>query len=166
MRDKRPLALGIDFGGVLIIRGTYGIKTSLRTGNYQIARKMPEAFESIRRLMEGKFGKRGYIISRCGKGAEQEILDWLEHHNFFETTGISRSHVYFCRERHEKAAICEKLGITHMIDDRLEVLSYLTTVRVRYLFQGRAEENLGYEKHLKKVRQVSSWREIVYRELK
>jgi hypothetical protein len=40
------------------------------------------------------------------------------------------------REREEKADICERVGITHFVDDQLEVLVHLTSVPYRYLFTG------------------------------
>jgi len=55
-------------------------------------------------------------------------------------------------------------GITHFVDDRLEVLGYLTTVGVRYLFQARSDE-VKRSLFLGSVRQVNSWQEILTREL-
>ncbi len=40
-----------------------------------------------------------------------------------------------CRERPEKAAVCARLGITHFVDDRLDVLTPMRgTVPHLYLF--------------------------------
>ncbi|MDP3770860.1 MAG: hypothetical protein Q8R16_01000, partial [bacterium] len=83
----------------------------------------------------------------------------------YERTGIGRDHVRFCRERHEKAGICEELGITHFVDDRLEVLGNLTTVGTLYLFQPRPNEVRRFAHFLDRVRQVNAWQEILQQEL-
>ena len=41
------------------------------------------------------------------------------------TTGVPRDHVRFCRKRHEKADHAKEIGLTHFIDDRLDVLEHL-----------------------------------------
>jgi hypothetical protein len=44
-------------------------------------------------------------------------------------------HLRFCFERHEKARHCLDLGLTHFLDDRLDVLAHLEgVVPHRYLF--------------------------------
>lgn len=66
---------------------------------------------------------------------------WLRHHRFFELTGIAPENLRFCLERPQKADHCRKLGITHFIDDRPDVLQCMNgVVEHRYLF--------GPQKHL------------------
>ena len=66
---------------------------------------------------------------------QQKTLRWLEHHDFYQRSGIPASHVRFCLERPQKADHCRELGITHFIDDRSDVLQHLTgIVPWRYLF--------------------------------
>lgn len=48
---------------------------------------------------------------------------WLEHHDTFDRTGIDADRVRFCRRRADKATICAELGLTHFIDDRIDVLA-------------------------------------------
>jgi hypothetical protein len=57
-------------------------------------------------------------------------------HAFFGRTGIAEGNVHFVRERHEKAPICRELGVTHVVDDRVDVLRHLESVPHRYLFAG------------------------------
>ena len=72
-----------------------------------------------------------WVISKCG----ERTLAWLDHHDFYDRTGISRRNVRFCRRRADKAVHCRKLGITHMIDDRIDVHRALEdVVPHRYLF--------------------------------
>jgi len=80
----------------------------------------PGAFEVIPRLV-ALFEGRVWIISKCGESTQRKTLAWLEHHDFYARTGLPRGNVRFCRERAEKAIHCRELGITHMVDDRLEV---------------------------------------------
>lgn len=48
-------------------------------------------------------------------------MAWLAHHRFHERSGLPAGNVRFCRHRPEKALLCAELGISHMIDDRLDV---------------------------------------------
>ena len=80
----------------------------------------PGAFDVIPRLV-ALFEGRVWIISKCGEATQRKTLAWLDHHDFYSRTGLPRDHVRFCRERAEKAVHCRELGITHMVDDRLDV---------------------------------------------
>ncbi len=51
--------------------------------------------------------------------------------------------MHFVRERRDKAPVCERLGITHFVDDHLDVLAYLTSVQHRHLFLGGRDEPPG-----------------------
>ena len=60
---------------------------------------------------------------------------WLDHHRFFERTGIPAENLRFCLERPQKALHCAELGISHFIDDRSDVLHHLAgIVPHRFLF--------------------------------
>jgi len=123
--------------------------------------------EALRRLRE-RFGDRIFLVSKCGKEIQKKSLHWLEHHDFYSNVGMRPSDVHFCRERHEKAEICRTLGITHFVDDRLEVLSYLVQlpkIEKLYLFRPRSEEVLAFKRFLTKVTLVNSWQHLVCKEL-
>lgn len=103
----------------------------------------------------------GHLVSKCSEPTQARTREWLKHHRFFEQTGISTGNLHFCLERQEKAIICKDLKITHFIDDRLEVLSYLIDITPHlYLFSPNSSEMSEYKKHLRKVRQVESWLEL------
>lgn len=157
--------LGVDIGGVIIDRVNDGTDTSFFTDNYLQTTAVPGVFDALRQLVEKRFGDKVFLVSKCGQRVQNKTLHWLDHHFFYDITGIGRNHVQFCRERHEKAGICEKLGITHFIDDRLEVLGSLTTVSTLYLFQSRSDEVRRFARFLKYVRQVDSWQEILKSEV-
>jgi hypothetical protein len=87
----------------------------------------PEAFEVIPALV-ALFDGKVWIISKCGEYTQRKTLAWLDHHDFYRRTGVPRKNVRFCRERADKAIHCRELGVTHMIDDRLEVHSAIRDV--------------------------------------
>lgn len=114
--------LGIDIGRV-IIHGD-GPDTSFIGATDDAALKAPAmagAFEAIARLVP-LFEQRVWLVSKCGPRIAERSLRWLDHHRFWEVTGVVREHLRFCRQRKEKAGICLELGIGWFIDDRLDVL--------------------------------------------
>jgi hypothetical protein len=158
--------LGVDIGGVIIDRVNEGTDTSFFTDNYLQTTAVPGVFDALRQLVKKRFGDRVFLVSKCGQRVQEKTLQWLDHHRFYDLTGIGRECVRFCRERHEKAGICEEFGITHFVDDRLEVLGNLTTVSTLYLFQPRPYEVRRFANFLNRVKQVNSWREILKEELR
>lgn len=118
--------IGIDIGRVIIgptiggVEDTSFIGTQLQEALTTPA--APGAFEVIRGLVE-RFEGRAWLVSKCGPSVERKTKAWLEHVDFYALTGLASDNVRFCRERREKAGHCEELGITHFIDDRLDVLS-------------------------------------------
>lgn len=154
--------LGVDIGGVIIDRANDGTDTSFFTDNFLQTTAVKDVFEALRLLARGDFKEDGvFLVSKCGPKVQAKTLEWLEYHNFYARTGIRRDNVYFCRARHEKAGICQELGITHFIDDRLEVLGNLTTVNKLYLFQPRPDEVRKFARFLNRVKRVESWCEIL-----
>lgn len=117
--------LGIDFGRV--IQGAAlpdgGADTVFLSGGHEEAMRTPptdNAFEVLNRLVS-RFEGRAWVISKCGPRVQERTRQWLDHHDFYAQTGVPRMNVRFCRRRADKAVHCADLGITHMIDDRLEV---------------------------------------------
>ncbi|MFI0368291.1 hypothetical protein ACH35V_10440 [Actinomadura sp. 1N219] len=135
--------LGVDFGrvihGGLLAPGDDD--TAFLGGSFEEALASPATagvYEVLPGLIEA-FGGRAWIISKCGDRVRKRTLAWLDHHDFYRRTGLPRQNVRFCRKRPEKAQHCEELGITHMIDDRLDVHRAIRdVVPYRYLF-GTAE---------------------------
>jgi hypothetical protein len=129
--------LGIDIGRVIISRGEGSNDTSFLHGSIERALQTPpyeNMFEVVPRLV-ARFGGRAWLVSKCGPRIQERTRQWLEHHRFWERTGIPPENVRFCRDRPGKAPICRELGITHFIDDRLDVLEYLRgSVPHLYLF--------------------------------
>ena len=163
MSVNEPEVFGVDIGGVIIDRVSEDDETeTMRHHSYAEAAAVEGAVEAIARLVEQRFREHVWLVSRCDESTEPTLLEWLERHNFFGSTGVPRSHVLFCRQRHEKAAICRQLGATHFIDDRLEVLSHLVgTVPHLYLLRSRAADVDRFGRFLPHVSSITRWSEIV-----
>jgi len=167
-REAAPLAAGdgvpaldVDIGGVVIQPADDDADTSFFGENYLRTPPVPGALEGLAALVGVRFGTAVHLVSKCGEQTEARTREWLAHHDFFRRTGVPAENVHFCRTRAAKAPIAADLALTHFVDDRLEVLSYLTTVAHRFLFRPRPAEVAAYAQHLADVRRVESWPELV-----
>lgn len=151
--------LGVDIGGVIIDRANDNTDTSFFSDNYLRTTAVPEVFESLDDL-RSRFADRIHLVSKCGRNTQKKTLEWLLHNEFYARTGIAPDNIWFCRERSGKAPICERLGITHFVDDRLEILGSLKSVDTRYLFQPNPDEVQKHAQYLPLVRKVDRWDEI------
>ena len=129
--------LGVDIGGVIIERTTEGDDTSFWGDNYLATPAVPSAFDALRQLRDGRFGADLYIVSKSGAFTEWRAREWLEHHRFYDRTGIPRANLRFCRRREDKGGIARQLELTHFVDDHLEVLRSLGDVPHRYVLGRR-----------------------------
>ncbi|WP_329519994.1 hypothetical protein [Spirillospora sp. NBC_01491] len=137
--NTNQLRLGVDFGRVIhggpLVHG--GADTVFLDGDEEEALRSPatEGVYEVLPELVAAFGGRAWIISKCGDRVRRRTLAWLDHHDFYARTGIPRGNVRFCRKRAEKAGHCAGLGITHMIDDRVDVHRAIREiVPYRYLF--------------------------------
>lgn len=157
----RNEALGVDIGGVIIDRINDGTDTSFFSENFLNTSAVPDVFEVLEALVRRRFANRVFLVSTCGQEIRDKRIRWLDHHRFYDRTGIKRDHVRFCPERRDKADICKKLDITHFVDDRLEVLHQLITVGDRFLFRPKPAEMEKYASFLSdRVYVVQYWKEI------
>lgn len=125
--SEHPAAvLGVDLGRV-VIGGDSNEDTSFWGARPMETPQIAGAFDSLRRLHE-LFAGRVFVVSKAGARVEALSRQWLEQHGFHDTTGIGADHLNFVRERADKADVCAFLGITHFIDDRLDVLGHLEGV--------------------------------------
>lgn len=119
---QREPRLGVDIGRV-IIHGD-GPDTSFIGCSEEDSLRAPAmdgAFEALARLTAAYQG-RVWLVSKCGAGVQKRTRAWLAHHRFFDLTKVREENLRFCKTRPEKAPICEKLGITCFIDDRMDIL--------------------------------------------
>lgn len=153
--------IGIDIGGVIVLRVNDGSETSFFGDRFLENQPIEGAFEGIRRLVDERFGERVYLVSRCKEETQRRTLAWLEHYDFFKATGVKRENVRFCLERHEKDAVCAELGIDHFIDDHMDVLRQLPSVANRFLFRPATEDLFEFAALLHTVTVADSWPELV-----
>jgi hypothetical protein len=138
LHPKRPAALGLDFGRVIMspkpeVGGADSRFLLLPEGDALDIPPPPGAFEVIAELVR-HFGGRVWIVSKAGPRIQSLTRRWLERHRFFERTGMPPRALHFVRERRDKRLEAEKLGLTHFVDDRVDVLAVLASVPNRYLF--------------------------------
>lgn len=115
--------------------------TLFLSGGFAEAMRTPPTIDALDVLaaLVPRFEGRVWVISKCGPRIEQRTRQWLDHHDFAARTGIPRAHLRFCRTRAGKLPHCTELGITHMIDDRLDVHRHLRGhVPHLYLFGAQA----------------------------
>jgi hypothetical protein len=151
--------LGVDFGRV--IQGGAAVPgeedTVFLDGGLDEAMRTP-ATEGMFEVLPGlvaRFGGRAWVISKCGERIQQRTLQWLDHQDFYRRTGIAPGNVRFCRRRADKAAQCAELGVTHMIDDRLDVHAALRGIVPHlYLFGSQQSPAPNW------VRPVRTWADV------
>lgn len=151
--------LGVDIGGVIIDRQNDRTDTSFFGPNYLKTTAVTGVFDCLR--LAGQRGFEVHLVSKCGENTQRKTLQWLQHHNFYQLTGVHPERVHFCRTRAQKAPICSARGITHFVDDRLDVLEYLSDVEHLYLFQPNAQDEARWGVSAHRSRLVKSWEEIL-----
>ena len=154
--------IGIDIGGVIIDR-TKNNDNLFFSDRFLEATPVPDAIHAIT-VLNFLYENQIYLVSKASINGMERSKRWLQHYRFYDQTGIDPTHVFFCLERKDKASIAEKLKLTHFIDDRLEVLSYLTTVPNRYLFNYDHHSDKEIEKfsmYLNNITEVVNWTEAV-----
>ncbi|ASU82617.1 hypothetical protein CDO52_07305 [Nocardiopsis gilva YIM 90087] len=126
----------MDVGGVIIDRVADGQDTSFFGDRPMETPAVDGAFDALAELASKPFAGRVYIVSKAKLETAHRTRDWLARQDFADRTGIPAAHLHFVPERPDKAPVCARLGVTHFVDDRLDVLEHLTTVPHRYLFTG------------------------------
>lgn len=148
--------LGVDVGGVLVDRiRADGSDTSFFSDRFLETPAVAGAFDTLARLGRERFGQRICIVSKCGPRTEEKTRLWLAHHKLLDVLALDSRALHFCRKRPDKAPICKRLGVTHFIDDRMEVLVHLSSVRKRILF-GPQEEDVN----AKGVVRAETWADV------
>jgi FMN phosphatase YigB (HAD superfamily) len=116
---------------------------------------VPGVLSSLARL-RSRFAARIYLISTNIRRRPQ-ALEILEKHGILGLVG--RDHVVMCDTDAAKANACRQLGISHFVDDRIEVLELLDATTRRYLFTSLGDAAAGPSLPSNMLR-VSSWSAI------
>ncbi len=142
-------SVGIDLGNTVFYRKD-GIKVVY-----------DDAFRVLCRLTDDEYVDI-FIISKVTPEEEKSAIKWFDEVNFFTETGIKPEQVHFCRERKDKAVIAEKVGLSHHIDDRPEVMFHMDVNIVKYLFRPEGADLVKYYNQLRThdVRVINAWTEF------
>jgi len=155
-------ALGVDIGNVIINNRLNDPEVNKVDEAVYAAFPPSEGVFDALKTLNDYFNGNVYLLSKCTEWAQEQILLWLKAHDFFTKTGVKENNVYFVRQRHEKDGVCQKLGITHFIDDRLEVLSHMVESTPNLiLFQPDEKEIKEFEKFLPNVTIAKNWDEVI-----
>jgi hypothetical protein len=152
MNTIRQPRLGIDIGRVIIDGPSHpaGGDTAFFSGDEATMLATPEmagCLPAIARLA-ALFGGRVWLVSKCGPRVQERTLRWLEARDFWARSGVPREQARFCRERREKRAHCEELGLTHFVDDHPEVHAAIQgAVDYQYFFGPQRQPVPGYGIH-------------------
>ncbi|WP_078897983.1 hypothetical protein [Streptomyces rimosus] len=125
--------LGVDVGGVIIARAGSG-DTSFFGKQPMLTPAVEGAMDCLALLVKTRFGSSVHLVSKAGPRTAALTRNWLYHHDFFSRTRIVPENLHFVQERGGKAEVCDRLGLAHFIDDRLDVLRSLKTVAHKYFF--------------------------------
>ena len=120
--------LGLDVGGLLAARATEYADTSFFGFRPMETPGVPGAREAVARL-SALFEHRHSVVSKAGPKVAALIREWLGLHGLLGPSMIPAANLFFVRQREDKGPICKKLGVTHFVDVRLDVLTALLTVR-------------------------------------
>lgn len=123
MRATNYMALGLDFGGVIVEPTGDDVPRVAQSDPRRVA-PVPGVETAVRELVQ-LFEGRVWLVSKGAKSTCDWARRWLDSHRFHESTCLRRDHVEFVADRAGKRARCLIHGITHFVDDRAENLTLL-----------------------------------------
>ncbi len=156
-------ALGVDIGNVIIDHRLISKEEAkLLEERYSTIPATDGVFDCLKKLNDERFHGNIFLISKCTPWAKEKVSAWFKDNDFYNKTGVKPENVFFCQERSEKEKICKENNITHFVDDRLEVLSYMIDkVPNLFLFKPNEKEVEEFKQFLPKVIMVESWGEVL-----
>lgn len=118
--------IGIDIGGVLTRDGDPSYRGSL--DEWDTSWEAPGAFDAVRKIVQVFGAENTFLVSkvRPGGNMQRRMEQWLhETCDFCKVTGVLKGNIVFVRNidgpEGKGAASCQ-LGLSHFIDDKLDVL--------------------------------------------
>ncbi len=158
-RGDASAYIGIDIGGVLVDRAAHDTDTSFFGGRPMETPAVHGAVEAVARLVAAADG-RVCIVSKAGPRIEALSRQWLALQGIADVM-IPWGQIHFVRERADKGPVCERLKVTHFVDDNVGVLNHLTTVRRKILFTGGLGPNPLPTQVPKGVTVAATWPDVV-----
>jgi hypothetical protein len=143
----KDIVLGIDLGG-----------TIHHKNEQKETVPMPRAFEVINALRQTV--KAVYIVSRVSDLQSYQAYSWFNRFSFFEKTGLTPNKVHFCYERSDKAPICQRLCVSHFIDDRPEVMFHMDSGVTKLLMNPIEKDLIYYKDSLGIHEVVHNWNDV------
>jgi len=138
---EQPVVLGLDVGGVLVGHADAETDESLFGRRPLEVPPVPGALDAVVSLAT-MFNGRIHIVSKAGSRIHTVTRQWLGGNGFLGANAIPSGNVHFVRKRREKASVCAEFGLTHFVDDRIDVLETLASVGYRFLFTGANEHDV------------------------
>jgi len=120
--------IGIDCGGVIIAKTSTkkGEDTGFFSDNFLNTPQSPGCFETIKQLVD-KYGNENiFVVPKASEKIIDKTKKWMDHHKFYEQTGVKSDNIHFCKTRQDKLPLCEKLDIDCFIDDHFDVLEIVS----------------------------------------
>lgn len=151
--------IGIDIGGVITLPPKGIDREDPFVGkDYLLVPKVDDSFSVIAELVE-KF--HVVIISKAGAVVQRKTNEWFEDQNFFQKTGLPHTRVFYTATRDEKTRVAIEHGVTHFIDDKLEVLGYMMgCIPNLFAFNTERRQRERYPYVATMVAHVNSWQEL------
>ena len=145
MKTKRNPVLGVDFGNTIAVHDV----------------PIPDSLRVLGRLAKEVFDGRVFIISKVNEEQEIRVRRALKEHAILDILRISIDEVRFCPNRADKATICRELGVTHMIDDRPEVMVGMPeVVTTKILMDPDFDDLLLHFNRICPVTLVRNWKDV------
>jgi hypothetical protein len=110
---------GVDLGGVVIQDRPRPRSSSWNRSQDLTLPEIDHAFDAIEYFV--RLGRMPYVVSSGGEDVIAVRRQWLGKHRFFERTGMSLGRLKWCGSRDDKQHFLAHLGITHYVDNRVEV---------------------------------------------
>lgn len=156
--------IGIDIGRVIIGPVIGGrADTSFLGSRLEQAVLTPPAPGALAGVADlvARTGGNAWLVSKCGPGVQAKTRAWLDHHRFWAVTGMNPKHLRFCLKRPDKAVHARELGLTVMIDDRVDVLTHLRGIVQHCLLFGEQTSHApGWTTPVLDWADVQAWAEL------
>ncbi len=155
-------ALCVDMGNVIIDHLGFGTTEQfVNEGNYCEIPPVKDVLFFLAKLNAERFKNNVYVIYNATGVADSKIDSWLDCNDFCEITKIERNRIIRSKGGRNKTGFCIEKGISHFIDDRLEVLSYLFNVVPNlFLFRGQNREIKKFKFCLSNVKRLENWSDL------
>lgn len=133
--------LGIDLGNVIIDHVSFGTtREYVLSGDYQAIPPVPGAVDALITLIANESVMRCMIIYNATDVVEEKVASWVAR---WVPPTVRSSDKFACQRSlsgRDKALDCLRFGLTHFVDDRMEVMKRLRG-RVPHLFLFRPNDD-------------------------